>query len=184
MTRIKGSVLRSRLAFVEEQVGADGLRRVIETLPAADQTALRGVLASTWYPFELGSRLDDAIVRVVGGGENDFFLKLGEASAAKNLGGVHKDFLAPGDPQAFLRRTPLIYSFYYDVGRREYQQTGPKEGLLTTHDAGTFSAPDCLTIVGWHRKALEMCGASNVRVEELECRAKGAPVCRYRVAWD
>jgi predicted hydrocarbon binding protein len=38
--------------------------------------------------------------------------------------------------------------------------------------------------VGWHRKALEMCGAANVRVEELECRAKGAAVCRYRVAWD
>jgi uncharacterized protein (TIGR02265 family) len=184
MIRIKGSVLRSRLAFVEEQAGSDGLRRVLESLPAADQAALRGILASTWYPFELGSRLDEAIVRVVAGGKEDFFLNLGEASAAKNLGGVHKDFLAPGDPQAFLRRTPIIYSFYYDAGRREYQQTGPNEGVLTTCEAETFSASDCLTVVGWHRKALEMCGASNVRVEELECRARGAAVCRYRVAWD
>jgi hypothetical protein len=72
---------------------------------------------------------------------------------------------------------------YYETGRREYERTGDRSGVLTTRDAETFSAPDCLTVVGWYRKALEMCGLAGVQVVEDECRAKGGGVCRYRVAW-
>jgi len=98
--------------------------------------------------------------------------------------GVHKQFLVQGDPQAFLSRAPVIYSLYYNEGHREYEATGPKEAVLSTDDAPTFSAPDCLTVVGWHRQGLEMCGATNVSVVEEECRARGGDVCRYRLCWD
>jgi hypothetical protein len=50
-----------------------------------------------------------------------------------------------------------IYAFYYDQGQREYERTGTSEGVLTTYGAATFSAPDCATVVGWYRCALEMC---------------------------
>ena len=54
---------------------------------------------------------------------------------------------------------------------------------LVTRDAETFSAADCLIVVCWHRKALEMCGAAGVQVSEEECRARGGAVCRYRISW-
>jgi len=57
-------------------------------------------------------------------------------------------------------------------------------GIMTTHDAETFSVPDCLTVVGWYRETLKMCGAKNVEMEEETCRAKGGPYCRYRVQWE
>jgi hypothetical protein len=60
---------------------------------------------------------------------------------------------------------------------------GPAEGVLTTGDAETFSAPDCLTVIGWYSKALEMCGVPGARIIEEECRARGGAVCRYRVRW-
>jgi uncharacterized protein (TIGR02265 family) len=182
--KIKGSVVRSRLAFVEELAGRQGLEDVLGRLPADDRTVLSSLLATKWYPFELGRRLDDAIVQALGGGKEDFFLRLGEASAEKNLKTVHKDFLVQGDAHAFLARAPMVYSFYYERGRREYRKEGPREALLTTHDAETFSAADCLTVVGWHRKALEMCGVKGARIVEEECRARGGNVCRYRVTWD
>lgn len=180
---IKGVVLKTRLAFAEEQGGAKGLEGVLASLDPEDRSALAGLLAAKWYPFELGRRLDAAIVHVLGQGKPEFFERLGEASATKNLGTVHKDFLVVGDPQAFLAKAPMIYSFYYNTGRREYQAAGPKEAVLTTHDAETFSTPDCLTVVGWHRRGLEMCGAKQVRVVEEECRARGGAVCRYRISW-
>jgi uncharacterized protein (TIGR02265 family) len=182
--KIKGSVVRSRMAFVEELAGREGLADVLRRLPPDDRAALSSLLATKWYPFELGRRLDDAIVQALGGGKEDFFLRLGEASAAKNLTTVHKDFLVEGDPHAFLARAPMVYSFYYEKGRREYRREGPREALLTTHDAETFSTADCLTVVGWHRKALEMCGVKNVRMVEEECRARGGSVCRYRLTWE
>jgi hypothetical protein len=186
MISIKGSVLRTRLALVEDLAPKDGLDRVLLRLTPGEREALTSLLASAWYPFELGKRLDEVIVEVLGGGRPEFFEKLGEASADKNLGpgGVHRGFLlVAGDLHAFLAKTPLIYSYYYDQGRRDYEKVGDHEAVLTTRDAETFSAPDCLTVVGWYRRALAMCGARAPRVVEEECRAKGGSVCRYRLRW-
>ena len=185
MISIKGSVLRTRLALVTELDPKQGLTRVLARLNENERGVLESLLASAWYPFELGQRLDEAIVEVLGGGRPEFFETLGEASADKNLGpgGVHRSFLVAGDPHASLAKTPLIYSYYYDQGRRDYEKTGEREAVLTTREAETFSAPDCLTVVGWYRRALAMCGARAPRVVEEECRAKGGSVCRYRLRW-
>jgi uncharacterized protein (TIGR02265 family) len=183
--RIKGGILKARLAFVEQTGGALALERVFRALPAEDGKTLHSLLtASAWYPFDLGSRLDGAIVSVLGGGDPKYFERLGEASAERNLGGAHHEFLVQGNPQAFLAKAPIIYSFYYQGGRRTYEATGPTEGVLTTFDAPHFSGPDCRTVVGWYRKALQMCGAKGVHVTEEECRAEGGKVCRYRLAWN
>jgi len=83
----------------------------------------------------------------------------------------------------FLGKAPQIYGFYYETGRRTYEQTGENSGVMTTFDAETFSMADCLTVVGWYRRALEMCGAEGVSIREEECRATGGEVCRYRISW-
>ncbi len=184
MQQIKGAVLKSRLSFVEERFGKEAVQRVLDGLPAVDQRTLRMLFTSNWYPFALGKALDDAIVRVLGQGRTELFERLGEASAEKNLTTIHGGFLTRGDAHGFLAKAPAIYSLYYETGRREYRQEGSREGVLTTYDAETFSAPDCLTVVGWYRKALEMCGIKGVRVVEEECRATGGKVCRYRVTWE
>lgn len=181
--RIKGSVLKARLAFVQDLAPQDGVERVLARLGSSEQSELRSLLATKWYDFALGRRLDEAIVAELGGGRPAFFEQLGVASAEKNLSGVHKEFLVAGDPHAFLARAPMIYSFYYDKGRREYRRTGPHEAELTTFDAETFSLADCATVVGWHRRALEMCGAREPKVVEVECRGRGGEVCRYRLSW-
>lgn len=183
MQQVKGSVLKSRLAFVEEIAGKDGVERVLATLSPEERHALRSLVAVQWCPFELGRRLDEAIVAVLGHGNPQFFERLGAASAESNLTTVHRAFITPGDPHAFLAKAPQIYRLYYDTGRREYVKTGPQSGQLTTFEAETFSTPDCLTVIGWHRRALEMCGVTKVEVVEAECRARGGSVCRYRISW-
>jgi uncharacterized protein (TIGR02265 family) len=184
MQKVKGAVLKSRLAFVSELAGMDGLGQVLALLPADDRKVLEGVLTMSWYPFELGKKLDDAIVKVVGRGDPQFFRQLGRESAVRNLTTVHRSFLAPGDPHGFLAKSPQIYTLYYETGRREYERTGEKSGVITTRDAETFSAPDCLTVAGWYERALELCGATKATVRETECRAKGGAVCRYEVRWE
>jgi uncharacterized protein (TIGR02265 family) len=183
MQQIKGAVLKARLAFIDRYFAAEGQAKVLASLAPEDRRELERILTLRWYPFELGKRLDAAIVKVLGGGQRSFFERLGESSADENLTTLHHAFLVPGDPHAFLAKAPAIYRMYYETGRREYQRTGEREGVLTTYDAETFSEPDCLTVVGWHRRALEMCGARGVEITEEECRANEGAVCRYRVSW-
>ncbi len=184
MQQVKGSVLRSRLAFVEEHFGKEAVRRVLESLSPEDQQSLDRMLPSSWLPFEVGKRLDDAIFHVLGKGDPRFFERLGVASADKNLTTVHASFLTKGDPHAFLAKAVHIYRLYYRGGRREYERTGEKEAVLTTYNAETFSSPDCLTVIGWYKRALVICGARNPQIVEEECRARGGAVCRYRVSWE
>ena len=183
MQQIKGAVLKARLAFVEQNWGREALEKVVASLSREDQESLRVILTVKWYPFEVGERLDAAIVRELGGGRTEVFERLGAASADANLSSVHKNFLTPGKPHLFLGKAPAIYGFYYETGRRTYEPTGERSGVMTTFEAETFSVPDCLTVAGWYRRALEMCGAGGVSIVEEECRARGGGVCRYRIEW-
>ena len=182
--KIKGNVLAARVAYVKEHFGEAGLESVLQNLPADDQAVLRGLITNVgWYAFEIGKRLDQAIVRILGKGDLRIFEEIGAASAKKNLTTVHTLFLDKGNPQGFMSRAHVIYRSYYDKGRRQYVATGSTSGVMTTYDAETFSSFDCMTIIGWYKEALSMCGATDVVMVEEVCRAKGGECCRYRVSW-
>ncbi len=183
-TKVKGAVLLARRALVEKEFGDRAWREVLEALPEPDRERLGGTLLTTsWYPFELNERLDAAIVARVGKGDPKIFEAIGARSAQENLSGPHRAFLTPGNPQRFMSGAGRIYNFYYDTGYRVYEPSGPTSGVMTTYEAGTFSETDCLTVIGWYKKALEMCGAENVVIEEEVCRARGGEHCRYRIGW-
>jgi len=180
--KVKGGALLSRLAFVKEQRGDEGVQRVLARLPESDRAVCSPILTGGWYPFALNQRLDEAIAVEMGMGE-DVFLLIGEKSAEHNLTAAHRAMVTPGDPHGLLRRAPQIYQMYYDTGRRTYDHLGDHKAVLRTYEAPTFSRHDCLTVVGWHRKAIEMCGGKNARVTETKCRAKGAEFCEYMCEW-
>ncbi len=182
--KVSGLVLLARKTFVNEHFGQGAWERVLASLDPEDQNFFRGLLIHAgWYPFDVGERLDQAIVDVLGGGNPAVFENIGAKSARANLESVHKSFVTPGDPQAFLSQAKTIYKYYYNSGSRSYEKTGPRSGVIITEGAETFSAADCLTVVGWHKEALRICGAKQVMVRETSCRAKGGPHCRYELSW-
>ncbi len=182
---IKGSVVLARLKYIREAGGEPALRAVLERLPPKDAQVLAGwVLPISWYPLDLYLRLDDAIAAVMSPHDRRaVFLAMGRASADANLSAAQRPFVREGDPHFLLQSAPQIYAAYYAVGHRTYERTGPTSAVLTTHDAEHVTATDCLTVVGWHVRAIELCGGKAVKVEETRCRTKGDPVCEYRCEW-
>ena len=169
MQQIKGAVLKSRMAFVQEHFGPDGVQRVLASLPEGDQRTLRMLFTSNWYPFDLGKVLDDAIVRVLGGGKPEFFERLGAASAEKNLATIHGGYLTKGDAHGFLAKSPSFYGLYYEAGRREYAKAGPRKAFLPLR-CGHFQRarlPDGRWVVQE--------GTRDVRHEGREDRGGGVP---------
>jgi len=184
-SRIKGHILLSRIQYVREVAGEAKFMEVLASLPAEDRAALSGmILPVTWYPLDLNLRLDAAIAAVLSPNDRSrVFLEMGRASAEKNLKGVHRAYVREGDPHFLLASTPLIYAAYYAVGKRTYEKTGEKAAVLRTTGAEIVSATDCLTVIGWHQRAIELCGGKEVKVEEVQCRARGAAACEYRCEW-
>ncbi len=184
-SQIKGGILISRLKFVRERSGEEALTRVLTRLPAADRLTLEGVLLPTgWYPLDLNLRLDDAIATELSPGDrNAVFLEMGKKSADVNLTGAHRIWLSPGDPHGLLSKSPRIYGMYYAVGHRTYERTGERSAILRTFEAENPTSTDCLTVIGWYIRAIEMCGGRDVVVRETQCRALGAPHCEYHCRW-
>ncbi len=185
MANVKGNQIKARMSLVRDKYGEDALEQVLASLSEEDQTVMRGTISSIgWYDFWMYARFDQAIIDILEQSKSSLFEELGRASAEENLNGVHSKFIDPPDPLSFMQKTKIIYSFYYDTGYREWEETSPTSGFMVTHDAETYSAADCLTVVGYFKKGLEMCGAKDVEIVEEECRAKDGSVCRYRVSWN
>lgn len=186
VNRIKGAVISARLSLLRREGGQELVDRVLGLLPEADRLLLRETIPPmSWHPMEMGLRLDAAMAEALSPGDRArAFMEMGRASADENLKGAHSYFLRPGDPHYLLSKAPQIYRFYYDVGRRTYEKVGPTAAVLRTFGAELVTQTDCLTVMGWHQRAVEMSGGRNVRVTHPQCRAQGAPHCEYRIDWE
>ena len=180
--KVKGSIVRSRLDLLRAKGAFDA---VMALLPEADRAVFCGlVLPTSWYSFEMSQRLDVATAKVLGRGDaRRAYLEMGRASADANLTGVHKAYVRKGDPHHLLSCAPQIYKQYYDKGYRTYERLSATSGVLKTFDAENVTANDCLTVVGWYERAIELCGGSDVRVKESMCRARGDKHCEYHCSW-
>ncbi|HYO51776.1 TIGR02265 family protein [Archangium sp.] len=184
--RIKGSVLIARLNLLTKQGGKGRLQEVLQRLPPADRKVLEGVIMPIgWYPLELGLRLDVAIADVLSPRDrNKAFIEMGRVSAEDNLNGPHHVFIRKGDPHFLLSHAPEIYRLYYAVGSRSYEKIGPRSAVLRTVGAEGVTEEDCLTIIGWYQRAIEMSGGRDVRIDHARCRARGNGHCEYYCAWE
>lgn len=184
--RIKGSVLITRLNLLMKQGGTGRVQQVLQRLSPADRKVLEGVIMPIgWYPLELNLRLDAAIADALSPRDrNKAFVEMGRASAEENLNGPHHVFIRKGDPHFLLSHAPEIYRLYYAVGSRTYEKAGPRSAVLRTLGAESVTEADCLTIVGWYERAIEMSGGREVRVEQKKCRARGGVYCEYHCSWE
>jgi uncharacterized protein (TIGR02265 family) len=134
--------------------------------------------------MELNKRLDEAIAEELSPRNTQrIFIEMGRASADLNLTGPQRSLVHVGDPHYLLSLTESVYGYYYSTGKRTYERTGPKSVVLTTFDAEEVTAADCLTVIGWHQRAVEICGGNSVQVEHPKCRARGEDRCDYHLSW-
>jgi len=183
---VKGTLLLARMKYLKAQ-GLDSSERVLRRLSQGDQAVVRGMLLpSTWYPHDLLLRLEMTIAAVLANGDRRaLFLDLGRFSAETNLGmgGVQRPYLREDDPHFLLRNVPRMYASQHSEGTRTYEQTGAHGAIVRTLAGEQADAEDCLTAVGWLRRAIELSGGRTVSVDETQCRAKSGACCEYVCKW-
>jgi uncharacterized protein (TIGR02265 family) len=184
---VKGTLVIARMKYLRAQ-GKEATERVLRRISQADQQVLRGMLLpSAWYAADLLLRLEMTIAAVLSRSDRRaLFIDMGQFAAETNLGpsGVQRPYLKEGDPHYLLRNVPRMYGAQHSGGVRTYEQTGPRSAVIRTLDGGADAdADDCLTAVGWLRRAIELSGGKTVLVDESRCRSKGAPSCDFVCNW-
>jgi uncharacterized protein (TIGR02265 family) len=182
---VGGNIILARRSFVVDRGGEPLWERVLARVGEDARELRRTLLVTQSYPLELNLRVDQAIAAELYPGEPDrAFLEMGRASADMNLRGTQRAFVREGDPHHLLSFAESIYAYYYGEGRRTYEKTGPTAAVLVTYDAPLATPGDCLTIVGWHERAIELSGGRNVKVSQTKCRSRGDRVCQYDCSWE
>ncbi len=185
--KVKGTLLISRMKYLRAQ-GTEATERVLKRLAQADQGVLRGMLLpSSWYSADLMQRFEMTIAAVLARGDRRaLFLDMGQFSADTHLSenGIQRAYVRRDDPHFLLRNVPRMYSAQHSDGTtRSYEQTGLRSAVLRTVAGEPPHAEDCLTAVGWLRRAIELSGGRAVQVDEARCRANGAECCEFHCTW-
>jgi hypothetical protein len=184
--KVKGTLLLARMKYLRAR-GDEAFERVLRRMSSTDQQVLRGMLLpSGWYAADLVLRFEMTIVALLSRGDRrELFLDMGRFTADTNLGpaGIQRPYLKEGDPHFLLRNVPRMYSAQHAGGVRTYTFLDPKAAAIRTLDGDEANAEDCLTAVGWLKRAIELSGGKIVTVDERECRGRGASCCEYVCRW-
>jgi uncharacterized protein (TIGR02265 family) len=180
---VKGTMVEAHLAWAESQVR--DARSRLEALLGPDCVGFTKtkLLATDWIPFHCLVAMDRAIAGLVGGDPSTVFRKLGRHSAALNLGGVYKNFVAD-EPHRFFQQMTLLHRRFQNFGNSAYVKTGDRSGRIRIDGCEEYSPVFCAGGAGYVEGALEMMKApGQPSVVEVACRCAGDPACVFDLSW-
>lgn len=181
MAQVRGSLFLNTFAFLRELAGTEAPQKVAGKLPPEVRARLeRPLRESSWAGF------DDLMIymrtarTLFAPDDPEFFRSMGRFSGERLRKHGGFEAMVP-EPKIAVQMSRLIWLALYDVGRVEVVAESDRVALGTICD---FPADEvhCQRLRG-ALEGLMTVGDSVAKVEELECTAKGAPNCRFRVEW-
>jgi len=184
MARVKGITVTTRLRFVKERFGDEGLQRLLSALPPEDRAVIDDhILPHAWVPFSVFTNVNRLADQFFGTGDLSLCVEMGRYGARVNIPTLFKLFFRLGSPKFLLGRSAKLWSAHYDTGRMTIVDEKDSAVLLRIED---FDVPDrthCLSVLGWIVEGVTLTGVQEVRVDEPQCRARGDETCDLLASW-
>jgi hypothetical protein len=184
--RVRGTALVANREFLKKTYGADAWDRVLQTLPRQHAEALSVIpLAQDWLPAEsMVASLVASAKLFSPDNLNWFYEEVGAHGAEYDLTFIHRFILKFTSPLWIMERGAKLWREYHNSGNWKIEHGATPHSLVgTLSDFAVVSAPMCRTVVGFVRRAGQLTGAKNIRVEHKRCRAEGAQVCVFEGEW-
>jgi predicted hydrocarbon binding protein len=177
--QVKGSMLRSRFEWLKDAHPEVERDEVIASLPVASVERLkRGILSSSWYPFEDLVALDKNLWERYHREMPDILQEFGRHSAKKNL-----TVISVMTPHEFFRNSVKLHDRFQDFGKAEYEQTGETSGKMVYLGYPCYSPVFCESALGFFEQCLILFGAKSPKVTETQCHCRGDASCTYSMSW-
>ena len=183
ISKVKGTKIKSKLAFLEQEYGASIVERVLDSIEPGNRSSLSSVVDLGWYEISLFERLLGAIVDVVGKGHEQILERIGHHSAGNLSEHAYKVYYRSGDPETVLQKMVPIHTSLNDPGEMEVVKRRDRElSVIVTEPRGSLLS--CKVARAFYQRSVELCEVSGVVVEEPRCSAKGDALCEFVVTWN
>jgi predicted hydrocarbon binding protein len=180
---VKAVMLLAHLEWAKERVpdlaGALGPTLDDECAPFVKSP----VLATDWVPLRCLVAIDRAIALAVGTPAEQVFRDLGRHSAALNLGGVYRGYVAD-EPHRFFERAAQLHARFQNFGRARYERAAERRGRTYTEGYEEYSPVFCAGSQGYCEEALRLMHVPGpIQVLETQCQCAGDPACVFDLTW-
>jgi hypothetical protein len=180
---VKGSPVRSLQKFLDGELTADQREAVLRTVPAEYADRLRGpVLPTETIPVTILNKMTEEAARLKNEPLDAFARRAGREAASDAVKGIYRFFALVLTPPALLSKASQMWSSLYNRGTLTVENQTDHSATIKLLDFPSEPA-GCARITGWIERMAELTGAANVRIEQSECFAKGAPTCEWNITW-
>ncbi len=186
-SRIVGSSLSSRIAFVRAHYGQDGWAKVRARLSPTAREIVGGDLeAAQMYPQRLYAELIGAIKAEFGRGrEGELAREMAAYTAQVEVGGAYRSVVPTDSPQAALKGLPALWRLQCGRDEMRLVELGANTATLDLLHGRLAEAELCqFSLVGYFEGVLKMAGAADIMVKHSRCMHRGDDRCRYDIRWE
>ena len=111
-----------------------------------------------------------------------FARRAGREAAADAVKGIYRFFALVLTPTALLSKASQMWSSLYNRGEMKVENQTDRGATIKLLDFPS-EAPGCARITGWIERMAELTGVKDVRIQQTQCYAKGAPHCEWSITW-
>jgi len=180
---VKGSPVRSLQKFIEADLTPDERERMFATLPVEYRERFRKpILPTETIAVHVLNVLTEAAAKVKGEKLEDFARRAGRAAAGEAVKGIYRFFALVLTPAALLSKAGPMWSSLYNKGDMRVVDQTPNSARIVLAQFPSELA-GCNRTTGWIERMAELTGVKDIRIEQTQCFAKGAPACEWNLSW-
>ncbi len=184
--KVKGVSIISTKEFVISKFGQEGYQKWLNALPQESAKLMEEtILASTWYPLDIGMlEPTKKVCDVFYEGSFQGAEEMGAYSADKSLHGIYRVFVKAASPNTLLKRAAQLFQSYYSPSNIEIENVSKNHYIIRFSEFDPPSPFIEYRVIGWIIKALEICGAKNIRMSVKKHAKVRSEFSELKVKWE
>ena len=180
---VKGSPVRSLQKFIERELTPQQRAEALRSVPDDFAKRMLGpILPTETIPVHLLNRITEAAAKLKGEAVDQFARRAGREAAGDAVKGIYRFFALTMTPASLLTKASTMWSTLNNRGTMHIGGRTDHSATIELLDYPSETA-HCARVTGWIERMAELTGAKDVRVEQTQCYARGAPHCAWTVAW-
>ncbi len=172
------SVLDTRWAF-EQVIGADAMRRALETVKSSARGVYESTSALTWVPYSAIRLVHDAYAREAGRPVDELLAEVVPLSAERSLTTVWRPLLRTTTDEALLARLASMYARSRSRGTMSARMTGLGAAIVDVTDWASLPERDIAPIALAIGTFLRLSGRESPAVQAT----RTASGVQFRLTW-
>lgn len=183
MISAKGSTLRSTLAFIRQELGADAEGRVLGRLAEEERARILSAEPTDEVAFELLLALWRAADAELAPTHPQWVEQAG-AFSIDSLGvQLYGGILRKASPREFLTQPISLFRLYYQPGNMEVVEEEPGRAVLRLVGIEAGERLFCRRQTGGLLRAVELAGGGTASARHTRCTVDGDAFCEWQLAW-